>query len=215
MTTSMIWSRQNHIRVGEVAIPVGRISSMAVNNLQEFQLASSPPQRVSPTVSPSKWSPPPSGWLKVNFDGAIFSSKSLAGLGAIVRNDKGLVMAAYSQTIPLPTSVETVEVLAVRSAVSLAKELNFDQVIIEGDTDVIIKAINSGGFSSSSFGHIIRDIKLLSSAFHNVSYNHTRRQGNRVAHRLARMACNFSPFQVWMEDVPFDVASVYLSNLPE
>ena len=124
-------------------------------------------------------------------------------------------MAAYSQTIPLPTSIETMEVLAVRSAVSLAKELKFDQVIIEGDADVIIKAINSGGFLSSSFGHIIRDMKLLSSAFHNVSYNHTRRQGNRVAHRLARMACNFSPFQVWMEDVPPDVASVYLSDLPE
>ena len=88
-------------------------------------------------------------------------------------------------------------------------------VIIEGDADVIIKAINSGGFSSSSFGHISKDIKLLSSAFHKVSYSHTRRQGNRVAHRLARMACNFSSFQVWMEDVPPDVASVYLSDLPE
>ena len=102
-------------------------------------------------------------------------------------------MAAFSQTIPLPTSVETVEVLATHSAVSLAKELNFDQVIFEGDVEVIIKSINNGGFLSSSFGHIIRDIKLLSSAFHEVSYSHTHRQGNRVAHRLTRMAYNFSP----------------------
>ena len=124
-------------------------------------------------------------------------------------------MVAYSQTIPLPTLVETVEVLVARSAVSLAKELNFDQVIIEGDAEVIIKAINNGGFLSSSFGHIIRDIKLLSSAFHKVSYSHTHRQGNRVAHRLAKIACNFSPFQVWMEDVPPDLASVYLSDFPK
>ena len=94
MTTSMIWSLRNQIKVGEATVPVGRISSMAVENLQEFQQASSPPQRVSPTVSPSKWSPPP--WLKVNFDSAIFSSKNLVGLGAIVHNDKGLVMADYS-----------------------------------------------------------------------------------------------------------------------
>ena len=72
MTASLIWSCQNQIRAGEVVVPVGRVSSMAVDNLQEFQQASSPPQRVSPIVSPSKWSPPP--WLKVNFDGAIFSS---------------------------------------------------------------------------------------------------------------------------------------------
>lgn len=42
-------------------------------------------------------------------------------------------MAAYSHSIPLATSVETVAVLAARSAVSLARELNFDQVIFEGD----------------------------------------------------------------------------------
>ena len=79
-------------------------------------------------------------------------------------------MAAFSQPIPLPTSVETVEVLAARSAVCLARDLNLGQVIFEGDAEVIIKAINFGGFSSSSFGHIIRDIKLLSSAFNKVSF---------------------------------------------
>ena len=95
-----------------------------VDNLQEFQRASSLPIRPSPSVSFANWSPPPSGSLKVNFDGATFHSKNLAGLGAIIRNDKGLVMAAFSQPIPLPTSVETVEVLAARSAVCLARDLN-------------------------------------------------------------------------------------------
>ena len=105
--------------------------------------------------------------------------------------------------------------LAARSAVCLARDLNLGQVIFEGDAEVIIKAIKSGGFSSSSFGHIIRDIKLLSSAFSNVSFSHTRRLGNRAAHGLARMACNFSSFQVWMEDVPPDLSHVYLSELLE
>ena len=67
-----------------------------------------------------------------------------------IYNDKGLVMAAFSQPIPLPTSVETVEVLAARSVVCLARDLNLGQVIFEGDAEVIIKTINSGGFSSST-----------------------------------------------------------------
>lgn len=32
---------------------------------------------------------------------------------------------------------------------------------------------------------------------------------------LARMAYNFSPFQVWMEDVSSNLASVYFFDLPE
>nr|POE60949.1 hypothetical protein CFP56_74244 [Quercus suber] len=216
MTASLLWSRRNQLRVGVAAVLVCRINSMAVANLLEFRLASPPPPpRAVPNICPVKWSPPPPGWLKINFDGATFSSKGLAGLVAIVRNDKGLVMATYTQSIPLPTSIEMVEVLAARSAIGFLRELHFDQVIVEGDSEVIINAINKGGFSSSSYGHIIRDIKLASSAFHNLAFSHTRRLGNKVAHKLARLDCNFSQLHVWMEDVPLDIASVYLSDLPE
>lgn len=64
-------------------------------------------------------------------------------------------MAAFSQSIPLPTLVEMVEVLAARKAICFAQELNFAQVICEGDSEIIIKALNSNNFSSSSFRHIL------------------------------------------------------------
>ena len=40
-------------------------------------------------------------------------------------------MAAFSQQIPLPTSVEMVEVFAARRALVFAKELGFDRVVVE------------------------------------------------------------------------------------
>ena len=66
------------------------------------------------------------GWVKVNFDGATFKEKNLAGMGGIIHNDRGVVMAAFIQTIPLPTSVKMVEVLATRSAIGLAQELSLN-----------------------------------------------------------------------------------------
>ena len=96
MIAALIWSQQNQLRAGEASVPFDRICSLAVDNLQEFQRASSLPLRPSPSVSPAKWSPPPSGWLKANFDGVTFPSKNLASLGAIIRNNNGLVMAAFS-----------------------------------------------------------------------------------------------------------------------
>ena len=151
--------------------------------------------------------------MKVNFDSAIFGITSSTSLGAIIRNDLGLVMATFTQPIPLPTSVEMVEVLAARGALCFAKDLGFNKVILEGDSEIIIKALNSGCPSSSSFGHIIKDIKVLSSSLRNVLFSHTRRQGNRVAHEMAKLACNFVQFQSWMEDVPLGVFDVYVSEV--
>ena len=134
-------------------------------------------------------------------------------MGVIIRNDLGLVMATSSQIIPLPTSVEMVEMLTARNAVCLARELQFNKVIVEGDSEVVIKSLNSSNVPSTSFGHIVRDIKIVSTAFSEISFCHTRRQGNKVAHSLARRACKFSPYNVWMEDVPPDILSVYLPDL--
>ena len=106
-----------------------------------------------------------------------------------------------------------VEVLAARNAICLARELQFTKVIVEGDSEVVIKSLNSTNYSSTSFGHIVRDIKIASATFSEVIFCHTRRQGNRVAHLIARRACNFSPFNVWMKDVPPDIFPVYSSKL--
>ena len=149
----------------------------------------------------------------MNFDGAIFKEKSLASIGCIIRNDKGLVMAAFTQVIPLPTSVEMVEVLAARSAIGFAQELSLDQIILEGDSETCINALSKGGWESSSFGHIIKDINFFASAIRSLSFSHTRRLGNKVAHRLARSACNFPIFHAWMEDIPPDIVPVYASEL--
>ena len=66
------------------------------------------------TARAVKWRPPIAPCVKANFDGEIFSQDGLAGIGVIIRNEQGLVMAALSQQIPSPTSVEMVEVLAAR-----------------------------------------------------------------------------------------------------
>ena len=96
-----------------------------------------------------RWKPPLPGMVKVNFDGAIFSTHSSAGLGMIIRDHARLVLAAPSQKIPLPTSVETVEVMVARRALLFDRELGFERVMVEGDSEVVIKAIKEKSFLSS------------------------------------------------------------------
>ena len=54
-------------------------------------------------------------------------------------------MAAFTQIILLPTSVETMEVLAACSAIGFAQELSLDQIILEGDSKITINALSKGG----------------------------------------------------------------------
>ena len=145
----------------------------------------------------------------MNFHGAIFKESNSTSLGGIIRDDKGLVMAMFTQVIPLPTSIKMVEVLTTHRALYFARKLEFDQVIIKGDSKIIIMALNSEDFSCSSFGHILNDIKQSAANFRKSVFCHTCRQCNKVAHKLARLACNFSPFCVWMGTIPPNIVDVY------
>ena len=64
-----------------------------------------------------RWCPPYSDLVKVNFDGAMFNERDEAGIGAIIRNPKGEVMAAPSEKIQKPHSAEILELLAAKRAV--------------------------------------------------------------------------------------------------
>ena len=141
------------------------------------------------------WRPPPETCVKANFDRAVFSQDGLAGIGIIIRNEQGLVMAALSQQIPLLTSMEMVEVLAAHRALVFAKELGFDKVIVGRDSANTITSINGGHMDHSALGHVLLDIKRLFSSFSHISVKHINREGNCVAHKLARRAASY-PFLV-------------------
>ena len=52
------------------------------------------------------------------------------GFGAIIRNDKGEVMAAMSAGGPLVSSSEEAELLACRKAVEFATDAGFSELVI-------------------------------------------------------------------------------------
>ena len=72
MISYQIWFRRNRVRLGEVVEDLKLVNTLAKDALQEFQQANIAPLKSSPAQSIPKWVPPPSGWVKANFDGAIF-----------------------------------------------------------------------------------------------------------------------------------------------
>ena len=115
-----------------------------------------------------KWTAPGAHNYKLNFDGATFAEDGIAGIGVVIRNEAGLVMASLSQRIPLPASVIEVEALAARRAMEFALELGFDDVILEGDSEVLVKTLKDGRNTLAHYGSLTADILFLTSHFSRV-----------------------------------------------
>ena len=95
-----------------------------------------------------------------------------------------------------------IETLTASKVLQCAADLSLNDVILEVDLEIVINALNEDPHSLASFGLPIQGVKCFANLFHCIRFSHVRREGNNVAHNLARQARHVTGFQVWMKDVP-------------
>ena len=94
------------------------------------------------------------------------------GLGVVVYDHQERVMAtSMSGKIKLPSSSDEVEALAAVKAISFTLELHLPSVIVEGDSELIISALQSEKESFTSFDHLIFSIKQSLGIFSCISFH--------------------------------------------
>ena len=128
---------------------------------------------------------------KTNYDGAVFAKSEEAGIRVIIRDVKGLVIAALVEKIPYLGSVEVLEALAARRAARFTVELGLIESKFEGNSKVVCRALRSANGAHSSIGEIIKNMMSIIGSLRTFSFSHTRRQGNCAAHALAKKAIVF------------------------
>uniref|UniRef100_A0A7N2MBI7 RNase H type-1 domain-containing protein n=1 Tax=Quercus lobata TaxID=97700 RepID=A0A7N2MBI7_QUELO len=148
---------------------------------------------------PTHWLSPPLSFYKINYDGVTFQDSALAGLGVVVRYSNGWVIAALSERITLPPTVEVLEALACRKAVSFVIDLDIHDVVFEGDSEVIFKHLSSDQPSMAAFGHIVDDARSLAARLRSFHFSNTKRKGNMVADKLAQLAKVLYEPKIWLE----------------
>ena len=111
-------------RVGEKVLPLLNLSDHVVTLLQEFQATWQLPSKLVRAIKPT-WKPPNHDELKKIFDGPMFEDLQEAGIGVVVQNSHGKVMAALAKKIPMPFSVILLETLVARRVVLFVQELGF------------------------------------------------------------------------------------------
>ena len=131
----------------------------------------------------------------------------------VLRDSEGQVLAAFSEKVRLPATVEVLEMMVARRSALFARELGFSQVCFEGDAELVVKCLQLGSASNALTGHLVKDFMSIRGYFQSASIIHVRRQGNHVAHALARDARFYFPLRVWMEEVPPNIFSFVVKDL--
>ncbi|XP_075669671.1 uncharacterized protein LOC142639362 [Castanea sativa] len=120
----------------------------------------------------SVWTPPPSGLCKINVDGALFPSKKLAGIGVVIRDQQGRLLATLCRKIRAQLGVIKIEAKAYEASVLLARHLGLKNGVLERDSLIASNALNQVSKAPTSIAAIVDGIHVLSSEVGVVGYSH-------------------------------------------
>ena len=139
-----------HIPVQQVNTEVQKARSSYVRTIPPC-----PPNQTPRSDHWPIWKSPPWSKLKVNFDGSVFRENQRVGVGVIVRNAEGSVIASMAESFHLPFSVAAVEVIVAKKALQFTKDLGLSSIILEGDLKIAIDGLKSKNSSLNEYGHLL------------------------------------------------------------
>ena len=136
-----------------------------------------------------KWSPPPKGWTKLNFDGAARGNPGVAGIGCIINNDSGKWIAKKAKSIN-PTTNNLAEFTALEEGLQSCINLGISKLIIEGDSQIILNALRNRATPNWILNSRLLEVLSLLDKFEEIKFCHIYREGNSKADILANLGAD-------------------------
>lgn len=129
--------------------------------------------------------PHPGGLLIVQTDGAARGNPGPAGIGVVVTDESGRVIATIAEGIGVATNNEA-EYRAAIAGLRLASERGADRVLLRSDSKLLIEQLK-GRFKVKARNLIPLhlDARAAMRAFREVGLEHVRREKNKEADALA------------------------------
>nr|POE89471.1 hypothetical protein CFP56_65838 [Quercus suber] len=135
----VLWGNQNEVRCGEKRKDGRMLLHWVTQYLEEYRSV----MVLSPVTNTSvshvqRWNPPPTSCFKCNVDADMKS----VGIGVIVRDWHGHFVAAMCKKLHAPLGPLEAELKAVEVGMQFAKQLGLSDIIMEGDSLMVYRALN-------------------------------------------------------------------------
>jgi hypothetical protein len=94
------------------------------------------------------------------------------------------------------------EAYGARQAVEFGLFLGIQTILLKGDALEITNSLNNTEGNAGKFGNFIADTRAILRGFGSWDVSHVKREGNRVAHALAKFVISSEQNKVWFEFYP-------------
>ncbi|XP_019252871.1 PREDICTED: uncharacterized protein LOC109231684 [Nicotiana attenuata] len=134
-----------------------------------------------------KWRPPPRGWYKINIDGAFRSDYLEGGISGVIHDYKGQWRTGYHKKIHAISPIQA-ELQAFWHALQLIIREQIFPVEVETDATEVIRFLQD---DYPTYNNLICECRWLinkASVQWKITLKHSFREGNMVAHLLAKAA---------------------------
>ncbi|XP_059428517.1 uncharacterized protein LOC132162279 [Corylus avellana] len=210
-----IWLRRNAFVFGKPLLAPAEVIRRAREQISAFEKTEAGRHKAHVPLRRQvnqRWQKPPADFIKINWDASIDEKHRRVGIGVAVRNSDGMMLAALCASKPILTDPGTAEALAAWSAANVARRLNLRQVILEGDALEVVSVLNMEGGWLGNYGQILQDAKNLLGRCLEWRASHTPRDGNKVAHSLAKLALAIDQEIFWLDNFPSCILEIVHSE---
>ncbi|XP_035540266.1 uncharacterized protein LOC118344236 [Juglans regia] len=204
-TAYHVWKRRNVLVFEEKFENSSRVAQSALQMTKEFKEANDSKQTdVEPvsSIGTETWRPPPMNVYKANWDASVDRVSCRMGVGVVVRNWEGHVIATLRSSRSLFPDAKLAEAVATLRAVLFCKQLEISRLLIKIDALNVVNDLNKETMDWSTVDLIIQDIKSELKSLPYWSIPYISKKSNCIAHYLAKDALKLYEESISMEGVP-------------
>lgn len=112
------------------------------------------------------WKKPPMGQTKLNFDAVVLKHGGLGGIAVVARDHTGLILAWRRKNLNAEIDVETGLLHPACLVVQLANDMDFNMIMLEGDSLHVVRNLKSLKDPLSTNGALYTDVQQSLTPYH-------------------------------------------------
>lgn len=207
-----IWNARNELCFEKTVIAPELCFKRACDILAEYKSANRLNSVTRAKRDAAKWEPPAHGTIKINVDAAVNNKENRIGLGVVARDADGKVVMAASKTAWPFIESERAELEAFLWAAHLIQHYQWKHVIVEGDAQVVVEALQSKLTRGLHNQILVSNILDSLADVDHITFNFCYREANGVAHRLAKWASTSICSLVWLDNGPYWISDIVFAD---